>query len=126
MFTPDFSPWGAIQHDDELYTGVHMVSTASHGGIMILREIANKLLAKWVQDYGFWYCNYLCFEEDCDAPIAIRELLDKGLCTAPVNEYYKPGEYEDCINRSLQTWHPEYWEKRSIKHETAAQQFTKI
>lgn len=39
MFTPDFSPWGAIQHDDELYTGVHTVSTASHGGIMILREI---------------------------------------------------------------------------------------
>lgn len=112
MFAPDFSPWGAIQHSEELYTGVHMVSTASHGGIMILREIAHKLLDNHVRDYGFWYCNYLCFEEDCDAPIPIRELLDKGLITAPVNEYYKPGEYEDCIDRSLQCWHPEYWNIR--------------
>ena len=63
MFAPDFSPWGTIQHSEELYTGVHMVSTASHGGIMILREIAHKLLAKRVQEYGFWYCNYLCFED---------------------------------------------------------------
>ena len=112
MFAPDFSPWGAIQYSEELYTGVHMVSTASHGGIMILREIANTLLTRQVQKYGSWYCNYLCFEEDCDAPILIRELLDKGLMTAPVNEYYKPGEYEDCIDRSLQCWHPEYWNLR--------------
>lgn len=116
MFAPDYSPWGDIQYDDELYTGVHMVSTASHGGIMILREIVANLLDKDVQEYGFWFGGYLCFEEDCDAPIAIRELLDAGLYTAPVNDYFKPGEYEDCVNRSLQTWHPEYWNKRSYRH----------
>ncbi|MBO5140581.1 MAG: hypothetical protein J6B76_08025 [Peptococcaceae bacterium] len=115
MFMPDYSPWGDIQHADELYTGVHFVSTASHGGVMMLRQIVENLLDKQVQDYGFWFGNYLCFEEDCDAPIAIRELMDKGLYTAPTNEFYKPGEYEDCINRSLQCWHPDYWLYRNQK-----------
>lgn len=56
--------------------------------------------------------NYYCFEEDCDAPVAIRELLDKGLYTAPVNDYFKPGEYEKAIDRSLQEYHPDYWQAR--------------
>ena len=82
MFAPDFSPWGAIQHSEELYTGVHMVSTASHGGIMILREIAGKLLTPQVQKYGSWHCNYLCFEEDCDThPRTVRQRALYGTCS---------------------------------------------
>ena len=39
-------------------------------------------------------------------------LLDKGLYTAPVNDYFKPGEYERVINSSLQEYHPDYWKDR--------------
>lgn len=41
-----------------------------------------------------------------------RELMDRGLYQAPVNEYFAPGEYEAVINDSLQTFHPEYWQAR--------------
>ena len=43
---------------------------------------------------------------------ALRELMDKKLYQAPVNQYFRPGEYEAVINRSLQTYHPEYWQAR--------------
>ena len=28
---------------------------------------------------------WLCYEEDCDGPVALRELMDKKLYQAPVN-----------------------------------------
>ena len=43
-----------------------------------------------------------------------RELMDRKLCQAPVNEYFAPGEYEAVIDRSLQTYHPEYWQAREM------------
>ena len=55
---------------------------------------------------------WLCYEEDCDGPVALRELMDKKLYQAPVNQYFRPDEYEAVINRSLQTYHPEYWQAR--------------
>ncbi len=45
---------------------------------------------------------YLCFEEDCDAQVALRELMDKKMIQAPVNEYFGPGAYEAVINSSVQ------------------------
>ena len=44
---------------------------------------------------------------------ALRELMDKKLYQAPVNRYFRPGEYETVINRSLQTYHPAYWQARA-------------
>ena len=38
-------------------------------------------------------------------PVAIRELLDKGLMKAPVNQYYKDGEYSAIIDDVIATWH---------------------
>ena len=79
---------------------------------MVVASLADRYLAKEAQACCFPYTNYLCFEEDCDAPVAIRELLDRGFMKAPVNEYYKPGEYEEAINDSLKQWHPQYWQAR--------------
>ena len=45
--------------------------------------------------------------------VALRELMDKKMYQAPVNQYFRPGEYEAVINRSLQTYHPEYWQARA-------------
>ena len=41
-------------------------------------------------DCGFTEGAYLCFEEDCDEPVALRELMDKGMYQAPVNERFAP------------------------------------
>ena len=34
MIAPYYSPWGKVQHCEELTQNVFSVSTASHGGIM--------------------------------------------------------------------------------------------
>ena len=112
MFLPEYSPWGEVQHQEELCSGVFSVSTASHGGIMVHGSVAKAVLSPAARKHCFRDGSYYCFEEDCDTPVAIRELLDKGLYTAPVNDYFKPGEYERVINRSLQEYHPDYCRAR--------------
>lgn len=115
MNHPDNSPWGKVQHGEALCAGVFEVSTASHGGIMMLRSVATKVLSIAARRCGVWTNGYLCFEEDCAACVALRELMDRGLFTAPVNERWKPGEYEESINKSIQYWHKSYWQARE-KH----------
>lgn len=94
---------------------MYQVSTASHGGVMAKLSVASKLFSRAARQYSFVEGGYLCFEEDCEAPVAIRELMDKGLCKAPVNQYYGPGEYEAAIDRSIQRYQPEYWAYRERK-----------
>lgn len=110
---PDDSPWGEIQTRETLCPGAYSVSTAGHGGVMVRQELAEKEFRKEARDCGFVEGAWLCYEEDCDGPVALRELMDKKLYQAPVNQYFRPGEYEAVINRSLQTYHPEYWQARA-------------
>lgn len=79
---------------------------------MVRRELAEKIFRKEALDCGFTEGAYLCFEEDCDEPVALRELMDKGMYQAPVNERFAPGAYEAVINDSLQTFHAAYWQAR--------------
>lgn len=95
---PIFSPWGNIQTSRTLCPGVFEVSTAGHGGIMAAKWAAPKIFSEAAQKCGFWERGYLCFEEDCDAQVALRELMDRGLFTAPVNQHFGPGEYSACID----------------------------
>ena len=110
---PDDSPWGEIQTRETLCSGAYSISTAGHGGVMVRRELAEKVFRKETRECGFVEGAWLCYEEDCDGPVALRELMDKKLYQAPVNQYFRPGEYEAVINRSLQTYHPEYWQARA-------------
>ena len=109
---PPYSPWGNVQECEMLCPGVYSVSTPGHGGIMVRRELAEKIFRKEALDCGFTEGAYLCFEEDCDEPVALRELMDKGMYQAPVNERFAPGAYEAVINDSLQTFHAAYWQAR--------------
>ena len=112
MIAPMVSPWGKVQHCEELCEGVVSVSTASHGGVMAKSSIVGKFFSRPAQKCGFWDRGWLCFEEDCDASVALCELMDKGLYSAPVNEHFGPGEYSECIASSVQRFHPEYWQAR--------------
>lgn len=106
---PENSPWGEVQQCRELCPGVYEVSTASHGGVMARLDRAKAIFSPAARRTAFWHGGYVCFEEDCAAPVAIRELLDKGLYSAPVNEYCAPGQYESLIDGSIQRWNPGYW-----------------
>ena len=108
MVEPMYSPWGTVDHCKMLCYGAFEVQTARHGGVMILRELADEYLSKEAQAVGFIEGRYLCFEEDCDSPVAIRELIDKGLMKAPVNQYYKEGEYSAIIDDVIAAWHTDY------------------
>ena len=108
---PNKSPWGAVQTCDTLCPGVFLVSTASHGGTMVSNDVA-AFLSPAAKRCGFRRGGYLCFEEDCDAQVALRELMDKKMIQAPVNGRFAPGAYEAVINSSVQIHHPEYWQAR--------------
>lgn len=66
------SPWGRIQHIDQIASGVLFVSTASHGGIWLSVE-RRKQVPVSVKKTNFlgmtaWW------EEDCDA-VKVLECL---------------------------------------------------
>ena len=107
---PRNSPWGEVQQGEKLIGGVFLVSTASHGGIMVRKDAAD-FLSPEARKIAQSERNYLCFEEDCDESVAIRELLDKKLWELPSRITDKAG-YEDVIDRSLMQWHPDYWQAR--------------
>ena len=69
---PPYSPWGNVQECETLCPGVYSVSTPGHGGIMVRRELAEKVFRKEALNCGFTEGAYLCFEEDCDEPVALR------------------------------------------------------
>lgn len=115
---PGDSPWGLVVHCDTLCPGVYSVSTAGHGGIMVHIDAARRLLSPEAQAIGFRAGDYLNFEEDCDAPVALRELMDSGTITPRTDNYFRPGEYEACIDRSLRRWHLDYWRARQERRST--------
>ena len=120
MVEPMYSPWGTVDQCKMLCYGAFEVQTARHGGVMILHELADEYLSKEAQAVGFVEGRYLCFEEDCDSPVAIRELLDKGLMKAPVNQYYKEGEYSATIDGVIAAWHKDYLQ--AVEERKAAEQ----
>ena len=77
------------------------------------------------QAVGFQAGGYLNFEEDCDASVALRELMDSGIIAPRTDNYFRPGEYEACIDRSLQRWNPAYWRARQKRLSVQAAKATK-
>ncbi len=110
--SPEVTPWGETQSCYELNKGIFRVSTASHGGIMIRSDIADKILSPEARKVGFREKGFHCYEEDCDACVPERELLDKGIMQVP--DYYTDGaeRYNEIINDTLKTAYPDYWNKR--------------
>ena len=51
---PDDSPWGEIQTCEVLCPGVYSVSTAGHGGVLVLQVLAEQASRREVQEGGLW------------------------------------------------------------------------
>lgn len=93
---PNKSPWGAVQTCDTLCPGVFLVSTASHGGTMVSNDVA-AFLSPAAKRCGFRRGGYLCFEEDTQEEVVLRELLDKKLwkmyaAVKAANPNWQPGQ----------------------------------
>ena len=107
---PRFSPWGDVQTCDTLCPGVFLVSTASHGGTMIAKDM-EIALSPAARKCGFRQGGYLCFEEDSQESVALRELLDKKLWAVP-DRIKDKAAFEENINKSIREYNPDYWRAR--------------
>lgn len=115
---PTFSPWGKVQTCDALCPGVFLVSTASHGGTLVSREVS-AILSPAAVKCGFRQGGYLCFEEDSQESVVLRELLDKKLWSIPERIKDKAA-FEENINKSLREYNPDYWRARAQGREAAS------
>ena len=79
---PKNSPWGIVDFCDVLCPGVYLVFTPSHGGTMIAKEIES-FLSPAARKYGQRKNGFLCYEENTEEMIVLRELLDKKLWEIP-------------------------------------------
>ena len=77
---------------------------------MVNTDIAKAILSQEAIICGFRYYNFHCFEEDCDAQVVLRELLDKKLISKAFN--LDAEQLGEIVDRSLQQWHPQYWQAR--------------
>jgi len=119
MFNPPkTSPWGEIQHCETLCPGVFMVSAPGHGGTMVSKDVV-AMLSPAARKCGFKQGGYLCFEEDSQESVALRELLDKKLWHIP-DRVKDKAAFEENINKSLREYNPDYWRVRQIGIEKAA------
>jgi len=107
---PDKSPWGAIQHCDTLCPGVFLIAAERHGGTMVSREV-EAFLSPAAMKCGFRQNGFVCFEEDGQEDVVLRELLDKKLWSIPARVRDKAA-FEENINKNLQKYNPAYWYSR--------------
>lgn len=101
---PKSSPWGEVQSCETLCPGVFLVSTASHGGTMVANEVA-AVLSPAAKKCGFKDKGYICYEEDAQESVVLRELLDKKLWKIP-DRIKDKGQFEEKLNQSIRQYHP--------------------
>ena len=114
---PKNSPWGEVQDCDILCPGVFLVTTAGHGGTMFSNDMT-ALLSPAARKCGMKQGDYLCFEEDSQESVALRELLDKKLWSIP-DRIKDKAAFEENINKSLKEYNPDYWKSRQTGIENA-------
>ena len=65
------SPWGTVQDEEQIAEGIIFVSTSSHGGIWVARELLPRI-SKEMKDYAaYWSGSSQWFEEDCAAQCVV-------------------------------------------------------
>jgi len=71
MFVGKGSPWGTVQDEEIIADGIVYVSTASHGGIWVSRDLLGRVKRE-MQDYAaYWSGSSQWFEEDCAAQCVV-------------------------------------------------------
>ena len=110
MSCPESSPWGRIDYSETLLPGVFLVSTPSHGGVMVAPD-TSEFLSPHARRLALKHGEFLCFEEDCASAIVYRELLDKKLLRAPLLKSLIES-FSVRIDSTIKEYYPEYWRSR--------------
>ena len=87
---PSDSPWGLVVRCDTLCPGVYSVSTAGprrdHGP----NRRSSAAAVPGGPGSRLQAGGYLNFEEDCDVPVVLRELMDSGIIAPRTDNYFRP------------------------------------
>ena len=75
-------------------------------------------LSKRKNPQSFKDKGYICYEEDAQESVVLRELLDKKLWKIP-DRIKDKGQFEEKLNQSIRQYHPEYWRARQSGREAA-------
>src|SRR5271165_6274308 len=79
---PTNSPWGKVDHTEELAPGIWSVSTPGHGGLKLSTQ-RNGMMPPYMKRAGGWY------EEDCEWSLVA--LVFPEVFT-PLRPWQKPGD----------------------------------
>lgn len=111
---PVDSPWGEIQTSTMIAAGVFEVSTAGHGGMMVLPIVAKGYFTPGALKLAERHNGCYCFEEDVAGAVVMRELLDKSWFDVPENrrDYYTRESLIAACESMIEPYAPEYWKYR--------------
>lgn len=112
------TPWGKADSKYLITKGVYEVTTPGHGGILVGKAVARKLLSPKAIACGFPWASYYAFEEDCDWSAFVYEqpeIYTKAWSEHnPITSKENPEKYTaeavkaDAME-SLKRWHEDYF-----------------
>lgn len=113
---PKSSPWGEVQSCETLCPGcfgIYRQPRRNDGG-----KRGSRRSLPGGEKCGFKDKGYICYEEDAQESVVLRELLDKKLWKIP-DRIKDKGQFEEKLNQSIRQYHPEYWRARQSGREAA-------
>ena len=112
------TPWGKADYVHHICKGVVEVGTPGHGGILVGKAVARKLLSPKGQAIGREWNQYLAYEEDCDWSLFAYEQPElynesrKISCSttyASNPEKFTVEETKRYAAETLKRWHQDYF-----------------
>ncbi len=106
------TPWGKADNKHKICEGVYNVGTPSHGGIMVGKTVAKKLLSAKAQAIGMDWGTWLCYEEDCDWAVFAYEqpkLYSEAWNRENPLSFHNEEENKKEARSCLETWHADYF-----------------
>ena len=102
--------WGEITNEYRICRGLRFVHTPGHGGFLVGKKFAEKILPDEFREMGVENGHHLCFEEDCLYAFVMLPLIDTGLLDGFLNGADKEKQREYAIN-SIRHFYPEFIQK---------------
>lgn len=104
------SYWGPVQTSFEVCRGLRLVTTAGHGGWMVSKGLAHRILKLETIMAGSKFGDYLCFEEDCQWAILEKDLRINypGLLDGFTKWTGYEGEMMEVIESTLKHYYPQF------------------
>ena len=119
------TPWGRADYQAVIAPGVAWVNTPGHGGFLIGKAVAAKILSPAACRAGANFGRFLAYEEDCDATIVLFEHPEwmplLGMNTSKIEVYGMDAVKQDLLE-SLSYWRLDYLRDRGIEPDAATVQ----